>query len=130
MRLPRSEKYDQEAIQSLIKRSAYLLDHLNDRVSKQLRTRFAELQQGSEARIRVAQDTMAVSAPQSHSPISATPNEERLHSYPGTTWPLFRVFQRNSLMWSCVSLSPSSLRMLSCQRSTSWFAKLQVSQFE
>ena len=44
--------------------------------------------------------------------------------HPGTTWPLFSVRQRYSLMWSCVMSFPMSFIMDSCHLRTSWLARL------
>ena len=102
----------------------YLLHHLDDGVSEKFRTCFAELQQCGEPRIWVAEDTVTVSRSTSEHLYSGMTSKTM--AYPGTTWPLLSVFQRNSLMWSWLRFSPNSLRMLSCQRNTSWLANLIV----
>lgn len=45
-------------------------------------------------------------------------------TYPGTTCPLFRVFQRYSLIFSSVISVPSSFCIAICHLRTSWLASL------
>ena len=104
---------------------AYLLNELDDGVLQQRRARLAELLERHEARVGAPQHAVAVAVPSFISlAVACGVCPSRPAAHPGTTWPLFSVRQRNSLMSSCETLLPISFCMLSCQRSTSWFAKL------
>lgn len=115
----------------------YLFHKLNDRVGEQIRSSVAELLESHEARIWVSENTMAITERPNNEGkkkrgISESRSKEegknvpsvQKTTHPGTTCPLFKVLQRNSLMFSWVTSPPISFCMFSCHRSTSWLAKL------
>lgn len=82
-----------------MRENTHLLYELDDWVREQFRAGVAELLEGYEARVGVAEHTVAVSSTEkmSHELPRAPP---LLFTYPGTTWPLFSVFHRNSFICS------------------------------